>query len=234
VQSSTRADEYRSYLRQYPNGRFAELARSRVTAMSVAAAPASGPGGATRAELMPRTGDTWRYRISDQFRFGDVFVTARVDAVSADGVAETWTTTSDAKVRTTLVPFKAGFNVLPGWDSAPAEFAPYLQAVDSPAGALPVLGRYARNVDSVAVPLQAQWLGEEDVVVAAGRFRALKLRLRGESTGQRGASGQRLSAEHLVWYAPGVKRIVKYQVQAHAGRTLRESATFELTEYKLN
>lgn len=237
VQSSTRADEYRSYLRQYPNGRFAELARSRLAAMAAIVAAAAPPATAssTRAELMPRVGDTWRYRISDQFRLGDLFVTARVDAVGADGVAETWTTTSDAKVRTTLVPLKAGFSALPGWDSAPPEFAPYLlQDADAPAGSLPTLGRFARSIDSVAVPLQAQWLGEEEVVVAAGRFRALKLRLRGEATPQRGAQNQKLIAEYLVWYAPGVKRIVKYQVQAHAGRTLRESTTFELTEYKLN
>jgi hypothetical protein len=30
-----------------------------------------------------------------------------------------------------------------------------------------------------------------------------------------------------------VRRIVKYQVSAKAGRSLRESTTFELTEYKL-
>ncbi len=236
VQSSTRADEYRSYLRQYPTGRFAELARSRLAAMAAIVSAAAPPptAASARAELMPRVGDTWRYRISDQFRLGDLFVTARVDAVGADGVAETWTTTSDAKVRTTLVPPKAGFSALPGWDSAPPEFAPYLlQDADAPAGSLPTLGRYSRRIDSVAVPLQAQWLGEEEVVVAAGRFRALKLRLRGESSAQRG-SNQKLSAEHTVWYAPGVKRIVRYEVRSHAGRTLRESTTFELTEYRLN
>ncbi len=84
------------------------------------------------------------------------------------------------------------------------------------------------------MPLQAQWLGEEDVTVAAGRFRATKLRLRGESTSHRGGASQKISAEHLVWYAPSVKRIVRYQVSAQAGRTLLESTTFELTEYKLH
>jgi len=97
TQGSTRADEFRAYLRQYPNGRFAEPARARIAALSAQV-------GSTRAELMPKVGDTWRYRVTDQHRFGDVFVTARVDAVGADGVAETWTTTVDAKVRTTRVP----------------------------------------------------------------------------------------------------------------------------------
>ena len=78
------------------------------------------------------------------------------------------------------------------------------------------------------MPLQAQWLGEEEVVVGAGRFRAQKLRLRGE------VALRKLSAEHTVWYAPSVRRVVKYQVQSYADSRLLERTTFELTEYKLN
>lgn len=236
VQSAGRADDFRAFLRQYPNGRFADAARSRLAALSPTTAAAS-PQATTSAaasglsvDLLPRVGDTWRYRIVDQFRFGDVFVTARVEAVGADGVAETWTTTSDAKVRTTLVPLAPSFNPLPGWTLAPPEFAPYLQAAP---GARERIAGLARSIDAVTVPLKAQWLADEEVVVAAGRFRAQKLRLAGESTSQRGAAGQKVSAEHLIWYAPAVRRIVKYQVSAHAGRSLRESTLFELTEYKL-
>lgn len=224
AEASSRADELRAYLRQYPDGRFADVARSRIQALS-----ASASGTPTTADLMPRAGDTWRYRITDQFRLGDLFVTARVESVSADGVAETWTSTSDARVRTTLVPFKAGFSALPGWDIAPPEFAPYLQALSATAGGtLPLPGPQQRRVDAVVVPLQAQWLGEEEIVVGAGRFKSQKLRLRGE------VATRKIIAEHTVWYAPSVRRVVKYEVQAHAGRTLRERTTFELTEYKLN
>ena len=105
VQASNRADDFRAYLRQYPRGRFAEAARTRIAALSSVAPPSTA---ATAAEMMPRVGDTWRYRVTDQFRFGDLFVTARVDAVAADSVAETWTTTVDAKVRTTRVALQAG------------------------------------------------------------------------------------------------------------------------------
>lgn len=223
AEASPRADELRAYLRQYPDGRYADAARTRLAALTAPVSPVPGS-----ADLMPRAGDTWRYRISDQFRLGDLFVTARVESVSADGVSETWTSTSDGRVRTTLVPFKAGFSALPGWDMAPPEFAPYLQATAAPSGPLPLPGPQQRRVDAVAVPLQAQWLGEEEVVVSAGRFKAQKLRLRGE------VAARRLSAEHTVWYAPSVRRIVKYEVQSHAGRTLLERTTFELTEYKLN
>ena len=223
AEASARADESRAYLRQYPDGRFADAARSRVATLTAAASTAPATAG-----LMPRAGDTWRYRITDQFRLGDLFVTARVESVSADGVSETWTSTSDARVRTTWVPFKPGFSALPGWDIAPPEFAPYLQATVAASEPIPLPGPQQRQVDAKAVLLRAQWLGDEDVVVGAGRFRARKLRLHGE------LASRKLSAEHTVWYAPGVRRVVKYEVQSHAGRTLLERTTFELTEYKLN
>lgn len=224
AEASSRADESRAYLRQYPEGRYADAARSRIEAL---AAPATSTP--TTADLMPRTGDTWRYRITDQFRLGDLFVTARVDSASADGVAETWTSTSDARVRTTLVPLKAGFSALPGWDIAPPEFAPYLQAMAATVGGpLPLPAPQQRRVDKVTVPLRPQWLGEEEVVVGAGRFKTQKLRLRGE------VASPKISAEYTVWYAQSVRRFVKYEVKSHAGATLLERTTFELTEYKLN
>ncbi|HSC00211.1 MAG TPA: caspase family protein, partial [Burkholderiaceae bacterium] len=224
VQRGGRADDFRAYLRQYPKGRFADAARTRVAELSAPVASTD-----PRAPLMPRVGDTWRYRVTDRFRFGDLFVTARVDAVSDDRVAETWTTTADAKVRTTLVPLKPAFNPLPDWSAAPPEFAPYLQASDAPIGAADAIGVQRRAIDAVPMTLKPSWHGEEDVTVGAGRFRAQKLVLRGQAT----RAGGPLVAEYVVWYAPGVRRIVKYQVSAYAGRALREATTFELTEYKL-
>jgi len=227
VQGSTRADDFRAYLRQYPRGRFAEPARARIAALSVAAPSATASAG----ELMPRVGDTWRYRVTDQFRFGDLFVTARIDAVAPDSVAETWTTTVDAKVRTTRVSLKPGFNPLPDWGAAPPEFAPYLQAADLQGGLAAAVGTPRRAVDAVSIPLKAQWQADEDIVVAAGRFRARKLVLQGRSNGTR--AGAPITTEHRVWYAPDVRRIVRYEVLSHAGRSLREATVFELTEYKL-
>ena len=167
--------------------------------------------------------------MQDQFRFGDLFVTARVDAVAADGVAETWTTTVDAKVRTTLVSLRPGFNPLPDWAAAPPEFAPYLQAADAAGWLAAALGTPRRAVDAVSIALKAQWQADEDIVVAAGRFRARKLVLLGRGT----RAGAAITTEHRVWYAPDVRRIVRYEVLSHAGRSVRESTVFELTEYKL-
>jgi uncharacterized caspase-like protein len=233
IQASQRADEYRAYLRQYPNGRFVALAQMRVAAYAPAPSqPVAVPTSAGHAGL-PHVGDTWRYRVQDQFRIGDLFLTARVDAVSADGVAETWTTTSDAKLRTTQVPLEPGFTVLPGWTLTPPEFSPYLLA----AGGLQrgaTLPEMKRQIEQATVPLRGRIEGEEEVVVAAGRFRAFKLVLRGQVTPRGAGRAGVLISEHVVWYAPQVRRMVKYTVDTHVGGALRESTTFELVEFKLN
>jgi hypothetical protein len=232
IQASTRADEYRAYLRQYPNGRFAALAQSRLASFTVVAtAPAATT--AARPDTMPRAGDTWRYRVQDQFRIGDLFLTARVDSVSADGIAETWTTTSDAKLRTTLVALEPGFNTLPGWTLTPPEFSPYLQAAGGLRRGM-LIADQPRRVEQAQVPLKVTLEGEEEVVVAAGRFRAVKLVLRGQAQSRGGGRAHAVATEHVVWYAPQVKRTVKYTVATHVGGALRESTTFELVEYRLN
>ena len=242
IHTSTRADEFRAYLRQYPSGRFAALAQTRVAAFSVAPAAIAAPSTATAAPIaaaatrpngLPRAGDTWRYRVQDQFRIGDLFLTARVNAVSTEGVSETWTTTSDAKLRTTLVSLGPGFAALPGWTLTPPEFSPYLLA----AGALrrgQGLPDQPRRFEQQTLALKANVEGEEEVVVAAGRFRAVKLVLRGQALNRGAARTGALSSEHVVWYAPDVKRMVKYTVSTRVGNVLREATTFELTEFKLN
>jgi uncharacterized caspase-like protein len=232
IQASNRADEYRAYLRQYPNGRFAALAQTRVAVFTV---PPAAPPQATaaRPDTLPRAGDTWRYRVQDQFRIGDLFLTAKVDGVTADGVAETWTTTSDAKLRTTLVPLEPGFSTLPGWTLTPPEFAPYLQAAQ-PLRVGQRLPELTRSVDQLLVPLSGRVEAEEDVVVAAGRFKALKLVLRGQTATRSVARARAVSVEHVVWYVPEVKRSVKATVSTTVGSSLREATTVELMEFKLH
>ena len=248
IQSANRADEYRAYLRQYPNGRFAALAQTRVAALgpAVPSAPAvaasarpvdSATSTATsltaRPDLLPHPGDTWRYRVQDQFRLGDLYITARVSAVSDEGVAETWTTTSDAQVRTALAPRSLGFYALPDWTLAPPEFAPYLQA-SGPLRAGQVIADQQRRVDQVMVPIKASIEGEEDVTVAAGRFRATKLVLRGQGVQTRGGARTAVLTEQIVWYAPEVKRIVKQTISTRVGNVLREATSYELMEAQLH
>jgi uncharacterized caspase-like protein len=256
IQGSSRADEYRAYLRQYPNGRFVALAQARIKANAAPALATKAPAEldpsvanaksdvapvtqaapmAVRPEMLPHSGDTWRYRVQDQFRLGDLFVTAKVDTVTAQGVAETWTTTSDAQVRTALVSQAPGFNVLPGWTLTPPEFSPYLQA----SGLLQPgreIGEQQRLVDQTMVALHATIEGDEEIAVPAGRFRTTKVVLRGQSAARsRGAAkAVPVLIEQTVWYAPAVKRMVKQTVSTRVGGALTEATSFELTEFKLN
>ena len=237
IQASTRADEFRAYLRQYPNGRFVALAQTRMAAFTAPVAPeastTTAQAAAAQGAGMPRAGDTWRYRVQDQFRIGDLFLTAKVDAVTRDGVEETWTTTSDAKLRTTRVALDPGFAALPGWTLTPPEFSPYLLAAGGLRRGLPIPDQ-RRQVEQVSVPLRASVEGEEDVIVAAGRFRAVKLVLRGQAASRGAARSGAVTTEQVVWYAPSVKRMVKYTVSTSVGTSLREATTVELTEFKLN
>jgi uncharacterized caspase-like protein len=236
IQASQRADEYRAYLRQYPRGRFVALAQTRIAVFSApppaATVPTAPTEPAAAPATLPRVGDSWRYKVQDQFRIGDLFVTAKVDGVSAQGVAETWTTTADAKVRSIVAPLEAGFVALPEWSATPAEFAPYLQAAGGlkPGARLPEI---TRRIDQWSVPVKATVEGEEEVVVGAGRFRAIKLVLRGQLA-LRGAGRSGVSIEQVVWYASEVKRSVKATVSTSVGGSVREATTFELVEYRLN
>jgi len=57
--------------------------------------------------------------------------------------------------------------------------------------------------------------------------------LSGQARG-RGAGHGPISTEHVIWYAPDVKRIVKYSVSTKVAGTQQEAAQFELIEYKLH
>ena len=137
---------------------------------------------------------------------------------------------SDAKVRTTRVALEPGFNPLPDWTPTPPEFAPYLQAAGLHARpAQPADQRAPRR--AVSVPLKAQrrrrgraWWWRP------GAFAPSSWCCRG---GPAPAPARAITTEHRVWYAPDVRRIVRYEVVSHSGRTVREATVFELTEYKL-
>jgi hypothetical protein len=95
------------------------------------------------------------------------------------------------------------------------------------------IGDQQRRIDKVDVPLKASVAGEEDVIVQAGRFRAIKLVLSGQARGRTPARGP-ITAEHIVWYAPDVKRIVKYSVSTKVAGVQEEATQLELIEYKLH
>jgi hypothetical protein len=156
-----------------------------------------------------------------------------VAEVTVDGIAETWTTTSDAKVRTTVVPVQPGFYSLPGWSLTPPEFSPYLLA-SGPLRAGQKFVDQRRSFERMDIPLKASVEGEEDLVVTAGRFRAIKMVLRGQTKARGAGRTGLVVTEHAVWYAPEVKRFVKYTVSTRIGASVQEQTLFELMEYRLN
>jgi uncharacterized caspase-like protein len=233
IEGSRNADEFRAYLRQYPAGRFAALAQTRVAALAPTPVVPSVPTVTSAvlpppASALPKPGDTWRYRVQDQFRLGDLFLTARADQVSDQGVAETWTTTSDAKVRTALAPLGPAFHALPGWTLTPPEFAPYLDVGRVHRGER--MGDLSRRIEQATVPIVARVEGEEDVAVGAGRFRALKVVLKGQARMRGGA----VETEQVVWYAPQARRMVKSTVTTTQAGNVLEQSTVELVEMRLN
>ena len=70
----------------------------------------------------------------------------------------------------------------------------------------------------------------EEIQVAAGRFKALKVVLSGRITPR---GGKAVSTEQVVWYAPAARRMVKSTVTTSVGGAVREATSFELVEYEL-
>ncbi len=237
IKGSNNQAEYRAYLAQFPQGRFAALAQARIDALAAvlprpgSQSPSVAPSVA-RAELLPRTGDTWRYKVQDRFRLGDLFVTAKVEEVRPEGVAESWTASSNPNARGTgVVALSPRMHAMPGWDLTPPEFAPYLQAHES-LRAGQTLGPLSRRVGSADIALVARVEGEEEVITPAGRFVATKVAVRNREPAARG-NPRAPSVEYTIWYAAATKRPVKAMVVTRAGSTVQEETVLELVEFRL-
>jgi len=205
---------------------------------SAAAPPLSGrgPADANRPELLPRTGDTWQYRVRDRFRLGDLFVTAQVEEVGQSGLIEQWTSSSGAQARSAPIgQVGPRFQTLAGWDLTPPEFAPYLLA-SGPLRAGQRLGVVQRRIDNAELTMEVSVAGEEELTVPAGQFKAVKVVLKAlpPTVPARGTSPPgAFSAEQVVWYAPAAKRVVKSTMTTHVDNEVRESTTFELMSFKV-
>jgi predicted component of type VI protein secretion system len=181
---------------------------------------------------LPHVGDSWRYRVQDQFRLGDLFVTAKVEQVSDQGIAESRTTSADTTPRSMRVALAASFGATQDASPAPAEFAPYLQAAGLIGPALRG-AELSQQVEQATVPLHASVEGFEDVQVAAGRFRAQKVVLRGQALARGAAKSGVVVTEHRLWYASEVKRVIKHEITTTVGGALRQSTIVELVEFSV-
>ena len=123
------------------------------------------------------------------------------------------------------------FSGHPGLEYSPPDLAPYLQAfyrLDDGAP-LPAVRRQLSSDAALEMPMRVA--GREQVTVPAGTFDAIKV-----VAGGRGYSFINRSGIHsivTIWYAPAVKRFVKFDARSYEGNVPQELAVFERVDYKL-
>lgn len=245
--SENRAD-FEEYLKQYPNGKFAGLARIRTQAKSSAQpAPASPPAAGTakvalaptrEAGGLPQAGARWKYRHTDRkypIRGKHVFE-VRIDSVNGRTLNETLSSggATGAPISLALASDSLRFTsrALPESRTL-LEFAPYLNLPDSRL-AVPLRVK-ANSGYPKSGNLHEDWqvtiaaLPDAPVSVPAGRFQASRVELKGE---------RRLPSllyparfQITLWYAPEVKRYVRTEHKAWTGAALALDEVVELLEF---
>jgi len=188
---------------------------------------------AARSPLLPSPGDTWSYRYVDGFRRAEVArLTYRVDTVSETGVGEWLRVSNRPDYQSRIVVARApSFAGHPGLDYAPPDLAPYLQAfyrLDDGVP-LPTVKRQLSSDATLEMPMRI--VGREQVTVPAGTFDAIKVVAEGR--GYTFINRFPIHSIVTIWYAPAVKRFVKFDARTYERNVPQELATFELVDYKL-
>jgi hypothetical protein len=188
---------------------------------------------AKNPELLPSVGDSWTYSFFDGFRRSvRARLTYRIEGITADGLNESLAVSTRPDLTSRVVVGRApGFPDRAGFDFAPPDLAPYLQAFYGLDGG-PPLPTVSRRISSVAiVDMRMRVVGTETVAVPAGRFDAVKV----EAEGRGYTFYKRIQTHSIVtiWYAPKVKRFVKYTAQSFEGDLPQELSTFELLEFRV-
>jgi TIR domain len=184
-------------------------------------------------EMLPSVGDTWTYRYIDGFRRAEVArLIYRIEGISADGLKEVLTLSTRPDFSSEIVVTRApGFPVRSGIQFAPPDLAPYLPAFFGLEEGLP-LPTIRRTISSDAtVDMRMRVVGNEAVTVPAGSFDAVKVEAEG-----RGYTFFKYLPVHsiiTIWYAPKVKRFVKYTALSFQQELPQELNTFELVDYKI-
>ena len=243
VRNSRDAGELRAYLERYPNGDFAVLARRRLAALESAGsrpAPQQQPAPEV-AWTLPQPGDTWTYRLATIRRVGELrrepehSIVVTVGAAGRDEIVDRVTIDGGKSFETKHG--KGGELIAQG----AAVFSPYLQLL----GSIPAVGSIGRPaiLDPACLgPRQicearGRAVGKETVRVAAGTFAATRILVEQSwrstgATAYGGSGGRTLT----VWYAPEVKRVVKYASRTTFGATppIEPDFDLELVSYKVN
>jgi len=257
VRDSRDPAELQAYLQQYPGGTFAALARARLTALGhqpLAAAepaaatvamaqPAAAMTGAPRSESRyPAAGDTWTYRLSIPkqplqstpppqtyvVKVRSASQSEIVDELSAEsGSADTNRHSGGAYLMT------QGVSVFSPY------FYPFTEQAQPGTPLRRIEVRDAPCRSSYVCEAKGSIVGRESVDTAAGRFEAIKIVVQ---QSWRAASGAGRTGEMnggrtiVIWYAPEVKRAVRYRSRLVAGDVPPVEGNFdiELVKYELN
>jgi hypothetical protein len=223
--------DFRAYLAQYPDGRYAALARQRLGNPAGAAAPA-----AKSTHRWPSAGDTWTYRLSEPRRADGPKqrnYTVKVAAASAASILEhyaveggpagEWTHKGEREVRTLGKPvFSPYFLVFSDLSSGTLG---RLQIADPACAATYICEASGRVVTT------------ERLRVPAGEFDTVKIEIR-QNWRPMAISGQMSSAGGstlTVWYSYATKRAVKVTSRASFGYQgpLDTDFDLELASYTL-
>jgi hypothetical protein len=249
VRDSRNPAELQAYIDTYPKGKFVVLAKARLAALQkpaaqpsapvvspkaagpAIAAPARAPGGPVQA------GDSWTYRLSFPRQWGDIrrsdvhthVVTVRaatgteiVDQVSVDSGIPTEVRHGGGSYLATQ-----GVSV----------FSPYLVTLQTVTP-----GTSLGRVKILDQPCQATYvcsasarvIGSQAIVTKAGTFDAIKVQVeqswRAGSTGSSPMNSGQMSGGRIltIYYAPAVKRAVKFESRWRAGDVPPVDPTFDL------
>jgi hypothetical protein len=204
------------------------------------ASPEARPTPFVATSLLPKPGDTWTYRFRSNWRtVGERMLVHRVDAVSKDEIRETMSVQGSAE-RGDAKAFgsDAAITARQAAGISVFELNPYLQAY------MPL--DPGTRWKSLTIPdgggLLTGWNAaarvteREKITVPAGEFDALRIELDANRTplGATAIAIEPARIDHVLWYAPAVKRIVKHQRSVFSGNSkLLDRDLVELVEYEL-
>jgi hypothetical protein len=233
IRSSTNPADFDEYLKQYPNGKFAGLARIRAQAKPSAPVPAAAQGGAAKVAFaptqatggLPKAGATWKYRYTDRkYSLGGKHVfTVHLDSVSGLAMHETLSpegASSDQVLRSTLASeaLRVTSRRLPS-NRTLLEFSPYLNLPDarlaSPMRMKSGSGYPGSGSASGDWIVTMTALPDAPVTVPGGTFQASRVEVKGSRHAATVGALHRFQL--TAWYAPEVKRYVRVEHRAWSG-----------------
>lgn len=230
------AADYAAYLKKYPQGQFVDLARNRLAAgagdaqlaSSAPTAPAIGREGPVVAPALPKEGDFWKYRGSNQN--GPDAPTYRVARVSADSIELRYATNANEQITLVLNKDWNPISQLGQTGASDIRFVPFAAHYQFPLepgkkwratfrGECGALCSFETNSES-------EVRGWEKVTVPAGTFNALRIDSRDTF---RYVFGMTAHATGSVWLVPELKRPVKFDY-TFSGKRIQD---YELEAYQV-